>query len=210
MMLADLFHWTVQWAQTPYGVAALFVLAFAESSFFPVPPDVLLIALAVLNPPLALLYAAVCTVGSVVGGMFGYLIGLKGGKPILERFVAREKIAVVHDYFDRYNAWAVGIAGFTPIPYKVFTIAAGVFFINFRTFVLASCLGRGGRFFLVGGVILFFGPQVQDFLRTYYDWVSIAFVVLLVAGFFLLRKLPVPWKPSPSPSPVQNREEPWR
>lgn len=206
-MLADLLHWTVQWAHTPYGVVALFLLAFAESSFFPIPPDVLLIALAVISPPLALVYAAVCTVGSVLGGMFGYLIGLKGGKPVLERFVAREKIAAVHHYFDRYNAWAVGIAGFTPIPYKVFTISAGVFYINFRVFVLASCLGRGGRFFIVGGVILFFGPQIQSFLARYYDWVSLAFVVLLVGGFLVLRKLPVPW--SPPPTPARDRDESW-
>ncbi len=206
-MLANLLQWTIHWAHTPYGVLALFVLAFAESSFFPIPPDVLLIALAVISPPLALAYAAVCTVGSVLGGMFGYVIGLKGGKPLLERLVSKEKIATVHAYYDHYNAWAVGIAGFTPIPYKVFTIAAGVFYINFRIFVLASCLGRGGRFFLVGGVILLFGPQIQSFLVKYYDWASLAFVVLLVGGFLVLRKLPLPGKPSPEP--VQNREQLW-
>jgi membrane protein YqaA with SNARE-associated domain len=204
-MVADLISWTVAWAQSPYGTLALFLLAFAESSFFPIPPDVLLIALAVISPPLALLYAAVCTVGSVLGGMFGYLIGIKGGKPILERLVARRKIDTVHQYFDRYNAWAVGIAGFTPIPYKVFTIAAGAFYINFRTFVLASCLGRGGRFFLVGGVILLFGPQIQSLLAKYYDWASLLFVVLLVGGFIALRKLPVLWKPSPEPAQERER-----
>jgi membrane protein YqaA with SNARE-associated domain len=203
-MLEGLFQWTIQWAQTPYGVAALFALAFAESSFFPIPPDVLLIALAVVSPPLALLYAAVCTVGSVLGGMFGYFIGLKGGKPILERMVARQKIAVVHEYYDRYNAWAVGIAGFTPIPYKVFTIAAGAFYINFRIFVLASCLGRGGRFFLVGGVIMLFGSQIQNLLVKYYNWASLIFIVLLVGGFLVLRKLPTPWKHPSGPPRKQE------
>lgn len=203
-MLEGLLQWTVHWAKTPYGVVALFALAFAESSFFPVPPDVLLVALAVISPPLALIYAAVCTVGSVLGGMFGYLIGVKGGRPILERLVARTKIEAVHAYFDRYNAWAVGIAGFTPIPYKVFTISAGVFYINFRTFVLASCLGRGGRFFLVGGVIMLFGPQIKELLVNYYDWASVIFIVLLVGGFLVLRKLPTPWKPEAQP--ITNKE----
>ncbi|MFQ5893883.1 MAG: YqaA family protein [Nitrospinota bacterium] len=197
-------QWTIYWAQTPYGAVALFVLAFAESSFFPIPPDVLLIALGILSPPLVLLYAAICTAGSVLGGMFGYLIGLKGGKPILERLVAREKIVAVHNYFDRYNVWAIGIAGFTPIPYKVFTIAGGVFYINFRLFVLASCLGRGGRFFLVGGLIFAFGPQIQTLLIQHLNWASLVFVALLVGGFLALGKLPTPWKPSPKP--VQTHE----
>ena len=203
-MFGDLLHWTIQLAQSPYGAAALFVVAFAESSFFPIPPDVLLISLGILSPPLALLYAAICTVGSVLGGMFGYLIGLKGGKPILERFVGRDKIVAVHNYFDRYNVWAVGIAGFTPIPYKVFTIAAGAFYINFRLFVLASCLGRGGRFFLVGGLILAFGPEIQYLLTRYLGWASILFIALLVGGFLVLRKLPTPWKPSPAPAQTQE------
>jgi membrane protein YqaA with SNARE-associated domain len=205
-MFGELLQWTIHWAQSPYGAAALFVLAFAESSFFPIPPDVLLIALAIISPPLALLYAAICTVGSVLGGMFGYLIGLKGGKPILERFVTREKIVAVHNAFDRYNVWAVGIAGFTPIPYKVFTIAAGVFYINFRLFVLASFLGRGGRFFLVGGLILAFGPEIQTLLTTYTNWASLLFIALLVGGFLALRKLPTILKPSPEP--VRSRETP--
>lgn len=203
-MLSDLIQWTIHWAKTPYGALALFMLAFVESSFFPIPPDLLLIPLAILQPPLALLYAAICTVGSVLGGMFGYFIGLKGGKPVLERFVARERIVAIHNYFDRYNAWAIGIAGFTPIPYKVFTIAAGVFYINFRLFVLASLVGRGGRFFLIGALILIFGPQIQFLITKHLAWASLLFVLLLLGGFLALRLLPTPWKPSSEP--VQTRE----
>jgi membrane protein YqaA with SNARE-associated domain len=186
-MLKNLVKWTIHWANTPYGVWALFILAFAESSFFPVPPDLLLIALAIINPQNSLFYALVCTVGSVLGGMFGYLIGIKGGKPILERFVSKEKIRLVHDYFEKYEAWAIGIAGFTPIPYKIFTIAAGVFYINFKKFVLASIIGRGGRFFLVGTLILFFGKQIQNFLKEYFNIFSILFVLLLILGFYALK-----------------------
>ena len=190
-MIENLIAWTVHWAQTPYGTLALFLLAFAESSFFPIPPDVLMISLALINPVLSLFYALVTLAGSVLGGMFGYFLGIKGGKPLLERFFKKEKIELVHNYFQKYEAWAIVIAGFTPIPYKVFTIAAGVFYVNFKTFVLASIVGRGGRFFLVGLSILFFGEEIKVFLHRYFDLISIVFVVLLLGGFFILKKLPV-------------------
>jgi membrane protein YqaA with SNARE-associated domain len=191
-MIKSLIDWTIHWAQTDYGTYALFLIAFVESSFFPIPPDVLLIALSILSPQIALYYATVCTVGSVLGGAFGYFIGLKGGKPILERFFAHEKIVLVHSYFEKYEAWAIGIAAFTPIPYKVFTIAAGVFYINFRKFMLVSILGRGGRFFIVAGLIKLFGTEIKYLIENYFELFTILFVVLLAGGFALLRKLPVP------------------
>lgn len=186
-MLKSLVTWTVQWAYTPYGSWALFTLAFAESSFFPIPPDVLLIALAVVRPENSLWYASICTAGSVLGGMFGYLIGLKGGRPVLKRFVSAEKIKLVHNYFEKYEAWAIAISGFTPIPYKIFTISAGVFYINFKIFVLASLLGRAGRFFIVGTLIMLFGAQIKVFIKNYFNIISIAFVVLLILGFYALK-----------------------
>jgi membrane protein YqaA with SNARE-associated domain len=190
-MIENLFTWTVHWAQTPYGTLALFLLAFAESSFFPIPPDVLMISLALINPVLSLFYALVTLAGSVLGGMLGYLLGIRGGKPLLERFFKKDRIELVHNYFQKYEAWAIVIAGFTPIPYKVFTLAAGVFYVNFKTFVLASVVGRGGRFFLVGLCILFFGEEIKGFLYKYFDIISIVFVVLLIGGFFILKRLPV-------------------
>jgi membrane protein YqaA with SNARE-associated domain len=190
-MIENLLSWTVHWAQTPYGTLALFILAFAESSFFPVPPDVLLISLALINPALSLFYALITLIGSVLGGVFGYFLGIKGGKPLLERFVKKEKIETVHQYFQKYEAWAIVIAGFTPIPYKVFTISAGVFYVKFKTFVLASIVGRGGRFFLVGLSILLFGKEIRELLEKYFNVISIIFVLLLVGGFFILKKLPV-------------------
>ena len=185
--IRDLVAWTTHFAQTPYGAWALFALSFAESSFFPIPPDLLLMALAAVDPEHSLWYAAVCTVASVLGGMFGYLIGFKGGRPLLHRLFKQEKVQVVEDYYRRYDVWAVGIAGLTPIPYKVFTIAGGVFAINFPRFVLASLASRGLRFFAEGLLFWFFGPQIQDFVKSYFEIITVSFAVLLVGGFYLLK-----------------------
>ncbi len=189
-MFKKLIDWTLAWAKTPYGPLALFCVAFAESSFFPVPPDLLLIALALTKPSEALILAAITTVGSVSGGMFGYFIGLKGGRPILKRLVDEEKIRKVHDYFQKYEAWAIFIAAFTPIPYKVFAIAAGVFYVDFKGFILASILGRGLRFFAVATLLYFFGERIKGFILEYFNLFSIVFVVLLILGFYALRYLP--------------------
>lgn len=181
----------LHWAYTPYGVPVLFIIAFAESSFFPVPPDVLLIALALSKPKKSFKYAAVCTVGSVLGGMFGYFIGLEFfetfGERILMLYGAMDKYEYIRALYIKYDAWAVGIAGFTPIPYKVFTIAAGAFKIDFIVFVLASIAGRAGRFLLVAFLIYRFGPPIRSFIDKYFNLLTIAFFVLLVLGFILLK-----------------------
>ena len=183
-MFKEMAKWTID-KFAPYGAWGLFTLAFAESSFFPIPPDILLIALALLDLKASFFLAGVCTAGSVLGAMFGYIIGLKGGRPILRKLISDEKIAKVHDYFAKYDAWAIGIAGFTPIPYKVFTIAGGVFYINFFRFVIVSILARGARFFMVGTTIFFFGPKVKGYITKYFDLFSIAFIVLLILGFYV-------------------------
>lgn len=183
--LHDLLGWVEGFAATPYGTWALFVLAFAESSFFPIPPDVLLIALCIGEPEKSLWFALVCSLGSVLGGAAGYGIGLWGGRPLLLRLFGRERVAVVASYFDRYNAWAVGIAGLTPIPYKLFTIAGGAFTIDFRVFVIASIVSRSLRFFAIAGLMWWFGEPIRDFIEEYLGWLTIAFVVLLLGGFWL-------------------------
>ncbi|MBU0567022.1 DedA family protein [bacterium] len=188
-MVRNLISWILTWASTPYGPWALFFLSFAESSFFFIPPDFLLIALALPNPSAAITLAAITTLGSVLGGMLGYFIGLKGERSILEKFVSHEKIRTVHNYFQRYEAWAIFISGFTPIPYQVFTIGAGLFYIDFKKFVLFSILGRGTRFFTIGLLIFFFGEEAKHFISKYFNLFSILFVVLLVLGFYLLRRL---------------------
>ncbi len=185
-----LYEWTVGWAGTPHGTVALAVIAFAESSFFPIPPDVLLIALALGRPDLAFWYAAVCTVGSAAGGVAGYGIGYGGGRPVVEWLFGRAKVELVHRYFQRYEAWAVGIAGFTPIPYKVFTIGAGVFYVDFKIFVLSSVVSRGARFFLVAGLLFLFGPPIREFIERHFEWLTVLLVLGIIGGFVALRHLP--------------------
>lgn len=185
----DLKEWTISWAQTDNAVTALFLLAFAESSFFPIPPDILLIVMSLNTPDHALFYALVCTLGSALGGGFGYGIGRAGGRPLLKRFVSGEKIRMVHNYFGKYEAWAIGIAGFTPIPYKIFTISAGVFYIDFVKFLLVSFFSRGARFFLVAGLIALFGDYITGFINRYFNILSVLFVVLLVGGFLAVKKM---------------------
>jgi len=192
-MLRRLYDWILHWAETPYGTWALFLLAFAESSFFPIPPDVLLIALAIAIPPKALKYALICSAGSVLGGCFGYLIGwqfMAGvGDSIIEFYHLTEKWVYIENLYRQYDAWAIAIAGFTPIPYKLFTISAGAFKINFAVFVFASAVSRSARFFIVGGLIYLFGPKIQSFIDKYFDILAVAFTVLLVAGFVVLKYL---------------------
>lgn len=189
--LRELYDWVLHWAETPYGSWALFLLAFAESSFFPIPPDVLLIALAVSIPSKAFRYALICSFGSVLGGIFGYVIGYQFmeliGFGILNFYGLTEKYESVAELYNRYNAWAVGIAGFTPIPYKVFTISAGAFKINFPVFMLASVVSRSARFFIVGGLIYIFGVQIRSFIDRYFNILAVIFVLLLIGGFILIR-----------------------
>lgn len=190
-MIENLINWTTHWANTPYGIYALFILAFAESSFFPIPPDILLIALCLLNPKISLFYALICTIASVFGGMFGYCIGIFGGRPIAERLFKKEKIELVHNYFQRYEAWAIFIAAFTPIPYKVFTISGGVFYINFVKFIIASFFGRGGRFFIVGVLIMLFGERIKGIIKSNFELFTIIFTLLLIAGFYCLKHIKI-------------------
>ena len=192
-MLRRLYDWVLDWAETPYGSWALFLLAFSESSFFPIPPDILLIALAVAIPKKSLKYALICSAGSVLGGCFGYLIGWQFmasvGTRIVDFYGLTPKVEYIEVLYNKYDAWAVGIAGFTPIHYKVFTIAAGAFKINFSVFVVASLVSRSARFFLVGGLIYIFGPGIQSFIDKYFNILAIVFTVLLIAGFLIIKYL---------------------
>ncbi|MDL1974364.1 MAG: DedA family protein [Deltaproteobacteria bacterium] len=188
-----LYDWVLHWAETPYGTPALFLLAFCESSFFPVPPDVLLIALAVSIPKKAFRYALVCSAGSLLGGCFGYLIGWEFmaaiGDAIIQFYGFNDQYCYVQDLYTRYDAWVIGIAGFTPIPYKVFTITAGAFKINFLIFVVVSLLSRSARFFLIGVLIYKFGPAIQRFIDRYFNLLAALFTILLLLGFVLIKCL---------------------
>lgn len=185
-MLHTLLLWVESFAATPYGGLALFAIALAESSFFPVPPDVLLIALCLAEPANSLWFALICTLGSVLGGMLGYGIGRWGGRPLLKRWFSAERVAPVEAYYERWNAWATGIGGLTPIPYKIFTVAGGVFAVNFKVFVLASIAARGLRFFAIALLIMRFGESIRKFIETHLNWLTIAFVILLLLGFWVV------------------------
>lgn len=188
-MIEKLYDWTIAWAATPQAEWALFLIALAESSFFPLPPDILLMAMAVSEAKRAFFFALLCTMGSLIGGVLGYGIGKYGGQPVLQRFFKQKTIDKVEDLFNRYDAWAIAIAGFTPIPYKVFTIAAGAFSINFKIFLLGSLIGRAGRFFLVATLFYFWGADIKEWIEQYFNYFSVGFVVLLVGGFLSLRLL---------------------
>lgn len=190
-----LYDWVLHWADTPYGLPALAVIAFAEASFFPVPPDVLLIALCLGSRQRAFLFATVCSVASVAGGIAGYAIGWtfwEHTSDFFFRYVPgfhEEQFRQVGELYDRYAFWAVFTAGLTPIPYKVFTIAAGVFAIQFPGFLLASAVSRSLRFFVVAALIWRFGPPIRTFIDRYFNLLSVIFVVLLAGGFAVVRWL---------------------
>jgi len=191
--LRRLYDWTIHWAERPHSTWALFILAFCESSFFPIPPDVLLIALAVSLPSKSFKYALVCSVGSILGGCFGYFIGYQFfeyvGRPIINFYHITDLFDSVSEKY-RSNAFAsISVAGFTPIPYKVFTIAAGVCKINIFTLILASALSRTARFFLVAGLFYLFGPKIKTFIEKYFNILSIVFVILLISGFVAIKYL---------------------
>jgi len=186
-----LYDWVLHWAETPYGAWALFLLAFAESSFFPVPPDVLLIALAIAIPAKSFRYAAICTAGSLVGGLAGYGIGAGLWAAVHGLFIphlfSQATFNHVVELYRQYDFWVVFTAAFTPIPYKVITISAGVCHINLPMFLIASSVGRAARFFLVAGLLRIFGTCIRNFVDRYFNLVTLAFTVLLIGGFVIAR-----------------------
>ncbi len=197
-----LYEWVLHWAETPYGGIALFLLAFAESSFFPIPPDALLIALVLGASKKAFKFATNCTIASVLGALLGYSIGYfiwwnaNGEFSNVAMFFFNsvpgftEKLFYnVKSMYDEWNFWIVFTAGFTPIPYKVFTISGGAFQINLIMFIIASLISRAGRFFLVAFLIWKFGPQIKGFIDKYFNILAISFAVLLIGGFVLIKYL---------------------
>jgi membrane protein YqaA with SNARE-associated domain len=193
LVMRRLYDWVLHWAETPYGVPALFLLAFAESSFFPIPPDVLLLALCIAIPTRSFRFALVASLGSVLGGVAGYGIGHGLWEAVSGYFYLyvpgfnESVFSRVQHLFATYDFWTVFTAGFTPIPYKVITIGAGVFRINFPVFVLASLISRSLRFFLVAALIYRYGPAVRSFIEKYFNILSIVFMLLLIGGFIVIR-----------------------
>ena len=185
--------WVESYADKPYAEAALFVLAITEAVFFPLPPDALLIAMAFAFPRKSFRFALVCTAGSIVGALIGFGIGYWAsdlGHQMIDFF---DKNHVVFDdiqcLFDKYGFWGVLFAAITPIPFKIFTVASGIFHFDFVTFILASIVGRSFRFFAVASLFYFFGRRIKPFIDKYFEVLVVAFTVLLIGGVLLLKFL---------------------
>ena len=189
-LLRTAYDWALHWAAPRYALPALCAISFVESSFFPIPPDILVIAMTVAVPSLWWRYSLFCSFASVLGGVFGYFIGYQFmdlvGQRILDFYHLQETFDKIGGLSNEHQGWAVAAAGFNPLPYKIFTLAAGTFKIDLTTFILASSISRSARFFLVGFLIYKFGPPIKALIEKYFNLFSIVFFVLLVLGFYLL------------------------
>ena len=189
--MIDLYHrlsdWVVGFAESDWAVLILAVNSFTESIFFPVPPDVLLIGIAVLEPERALWLAGIVTVSSVAGAVVGHWLGRRWGRPLFHRLVSPAKTETVERLFRKYGAWAILLAAFSPVPYKVFAILAGVLELDRRSFVAASAVGRGARFFAIGVLVFFYGEEIEGFIGDNFEILTLAVTAaaLLVLGVVL-------------------------
>jgi membrane protein YqaA with SNARE-associated domain len=192
-MLRRLYDWTMGLARHRHAGWALAFVSFVESSVFPIPPDVILVPMVIAERARAWLYAAIATASSVLGGIAGYAIGYflfeALGQPLLDFYGYGEKFADFAAQYNEYGAWVVFIAGVTPFPYKVITIASGVTALNPVVFIFASIIARGLRFFIVAGLLYWFGPPIRDFVETYLGLVATVFVILLIGGFVVAKYL---------------------
>jgi len=185
-IFSPLYDLALKWSRHPHAERYLAGVSFAESSFFPIPPDVLLAPMALARPERWWRLAAITTVTSVLGGLFGYLIGfvaIEAVTPVLHRVGYWQHFETAHDWFERYGFWAIFVAGFTPIPYKVFTIAAGAAHMGLLPFTLGSLVGRGARFLLVAGLVRWGGAPIEHQIRRYIDGIGWATLVALLAGY---------------------------
>jgi membrane protein YqaA with SNARE-associated domain len=191
--LRKLYFWTIHWADTKYAIPALAFLSFIESSFFPIPPDVLLMAICFSAPRKWFIAAFWCTIASVAGAVFGWYLGWGlwevVGQPIVKFYHGEEVMLQVKELYDTYGFWGVLVAAITPIPFKVFTIASGVFQFNLPLMIFASIIGRGFRFFLVAGLIRLFGNRVRTFIETRLELMLILGTILGIGGFVALKFL---------------------
>jgi membrane protein YqaA with SNARE-associated domain len=196
-LVRRLYQWVLHWADTPYGTPALAVISFAESSFFPIPPDVLQIALSVSRPKRSFYYAGVSALASVAGGVLGWFIGFALWAAVGDFFcryvpgVTYENVDYVGQMYRDNAVVALFGAAFTPIPFKVFTIAAGVFhqYVPLTTLIAVSLVGRSMRFFLVAICIYFFGPRVKAFMERYFEIATLALFLAVIAGFLAIKYL---------------------
>ena len=191
--LHALYQWTCRLAASPRAVWALVGVSFLESSCFPIPPDVILLPMILENRQKAFRLALYCTIASILGGFFGYFIGAvlynTVGVKIVEFYHYQEQFDALCQQYNVYGSWLVFIAGLTPIPYKVITIASGVTRLDLLSFTIASVLARGGRFFIVAFIIWKWGRPMKDFIEKKLGWLTLAALILLVAGFYAIKYL---------------------
>lgn len=186
--LKSLYHWTLLQAEKPRALGVLFAMSFSESSFFPIPPDTLLAPIVLARRAWWWLAASICTLGSVLGGIFGYVIGKFAfdaiGRPLLALLGKEDSISTFEQTFNAFSWQIVFLAGFTPVPYKVFTIASGAFDVALGVFIIASIVSRGGRFFLVAGIVALLGPVAKPLIEKYFGWFTLVSGLVVVAGVF--------------------------
>lgn len=190
-MLRKLYDWTMSLAATRYAERALFAVSFAESSFFPIPPDVLMIPMVISKPAKWLRIATICTLASILGAICGYLIGMflfeAIGKPILAFYGKQDSFDQIAQWYNTWGGWGVLFAAITPFPYKVLTIFSGATGLNFGIFLIVSVIGRSLRFFLIAFLLHHFGEPIRVFIEKYLGLLFTLFVILLVAGFYLVK-----------------------
>nr|CRH07173.1 Conserved membrane protein of unknown function [Candidatus Magnetococcus massalia] len=190
-IIHGIYDWTMRWAVSPSAVPALFAVALAESSFFPIPPDLLLMAMSLAEPMKSFFYAFICTIGSVIGGAIGYLIGFLAwdyiGEPIIQFYGKMDAYQELAGMFDTHGAWIVAIAGFTPLPYKLFTITAGALHADFMVFMVMSLLARGARFFMVAALLRWGGERLRSLVERHLDLLTLIIAVVVIGMVVVLK-----------------------
>jgi membrane protein YqaA with SNARE-associated domain len=190
-LFSAIYAWTLKWAEHKFAPSMLALLTFAESVFFPIPPDVLLAPMVLAKPEKAWRLASLTTIASIVGGVVGYLLGYlmfePWIQPLITEFGYQDRFDIAMDWFAKWGVWVVFIAGFSPIPYKLFTVSAGFLQMAFLPFLLASAVGRGMRFFLVAGLIQWGGSAMEKKLRQWVDILGWSLVALIVIAYLTLR-----------------------
>ena len=186
----DLYNWTLEQSSKKYASWFLAFVSFIESSFFPIPPAIILIPMIIAKRTKAFILAFICTIFSVLGGLFGYLIGFdlfnSIGIILVNFYGMNEYIENLKDYYNNYGVWFVLIAGFTPLPFKIITIASGLFQLNLIIFILCSIIARGCRFYLIAFLLYLFGEVIKQFIEKYFNILTILFFVLLIGGLLFL------------------------
>jgi len=184
--MIELYHelsdWVVGFAESDWAIVLLALNSFIEAIFFPIPPDPLLVAVAIAQPEIAIWLGALTTAASVAGALVGHWLGKRLGRPLLLRMFSEAKVRAVESIFERYGVWATLIAAFTPIPYKVFAIAAGAMEMDRRGFLIASAIGRGARFITLGALVMIFGDSITDLVGSNFEIITVAVLALAFAA----------------------------